>query len=204
MKRILFLVGITATLFVGCKKEKDEPKSKPPVQTSLETDCSFFSVLESMTPAERVNWLKDKETDICESNDYLECIGESHQLDSLHISIVESQMATAKIKTFTLREILNEQECSYSKYIAFHVDSTGDISIDTNSDFDTNYSCYSRPLFYGLQKKHNLTTATEFKFFEVDFGGSIGKTVVFKIENITNAYFDYSRWPTLIPAKNPL
>lgn len=197
MKRILLFAAVAASLFVSCKGKED-----PNATARAETRRSFFDTLTGLSTEDRITWLKSKESIICST--YLDSIADSHQLDSLRIAQANSQMGSANVRTLTLNDILNGAACNYDKYIAFQADSTGAISVEPNSDYSEDYSCYSRPLFHGLQKKYNLSGATQFHFFEATLSGVNGKTVVFKIDKVNDAFFDFSKWPALITNKNPL
>lgn len=201
MKKVFLFLALSV-VFASCKDNKPKTDSPDAASVSTQGHCDFFDELEGMTVEEQVAWLKSKEADIC--SDYSECIADSHQLDSTQIAAVEANRNSSLEKTVTLGDIFDGNGCSYAKYRSFKIESDHTITMDIESDFTTSVSCYSLPLFYGLQKKHNLTTNTQFHFFEASVPGVSGTTVVFVIDGVSNGYFDYSRWPKLFPEKNPL
>lgn len=203
MKRILFLVAITTTLVIGCKNETkniDVKKIKKVTkeESAIPPGCTFFSPLESMGTAQRIEWLRNPQTQTTICTQYLNCVLESHRMtNDENTQVLASLGPNPTYTSIPLNQILNGKSCNYKEYRTFTKNSSGNITMGLTSNFNETTTCYSIPLFYAMQAQ-NITTV---KFIEAMVAGE--RRVIFSIDN-GNAFFDYSRWPAALPGKNPL
>lgn len=218
MKRILFLLGITATLFVGCKKEKDEPISTTDSERGViaTIDCENHPVILEMgnqEPENILQWIKDNGQGVCDGDngDLIECLEGFHQIsnttkfDSL-AKLHPDNNPDIKYYKKTWEEVENvisKIKC-YDEYLAFNF-LNGELELKKISSFTTDESCYSRPFLLGMSKKQMIKPRDTIFFTKSHVGGY--DKVIFEARRYSTPtsfdsfYYDISDFPGIINFK---
>jgi len=215
MKKIIFLLVLPMAL-MGCKQRSStdgstnsdsvtadtaaapaERSAKPAAFATIDADtCDYYLPIKTQTAVNQITWLKNHKTEICGSEEYLKCLVRYHQItqtayDSAMVAYWNT--ATPKYTDFAYSTFTG-QECDFIKYYVFSADKNHLVS-NALKPFNTTLYNYSVPFFKGLPLAFTGVTATStLKFTQGKIGGV--ETIIFKIDGVADAYFDYSKIPS--------
>jgi hypothetical protein len=212
MKKILFLLVLPLAL-LSCKQKSTTDGEAGNDTTALDTvtadttatvkafakmgdlDCSYYLPLRGLSTKEQLRWLEENADTICNNEDYLKCMVKHHTISKdVYDTAIASFWGTATpvSTTFDYSEFMGEP-CGFDKYYAFEANSSHVITHDLKL-FDGAAHNYSKPFFRGIPLVFTTVTGThDLIFTEAKIGGQ--NVIVFKIDGVADAYFDYSKTP---------
>jgi hypothetical protein len=200
MKKAMLLCSMI--LLLGSCKKKETPANDLPQgilstesATATTVDCSFFSPLDSLDAAGQVKWLRDNQNEAC-LPEYDQCRENVHKITQAvyQQALQEYWGAVAVVTTeISLGEIeaLSNQS-KYAQFIAAEINGSKVVKLIATDTFTQTPTCYSVPLFYSIQRLHNLDSESLLVFTA---GKKDGKEViVFNVKG-TSDYYDMSLQP---------
>ncbi len=194
MKRILFLVMIATTTFVGCDKQKFQPQD-----LELRNHCKYFDEILNKPLKIQVEWLRRNQITIRENDNYIKCIEGFHIMNYVdyqnHEDDYWGESNEAKYTDIVLGDLL-KYDVGYDNYLCFDSDLDDNITFRPIKYFSSIASCYSVPFFKSLQLNHPLeiNESTILRFTKINIDGHI--IIAFHIPGISTGYYDYSHYPT--------
>jgi hypothetical protein len=192
MKKAVLLLSITL-LSVACKNKEAKPQEVPQgiVKKDLAPvlDCSFFDPLNGMTQNEQVRWLKLNEDQACLAQ-YDQCRENAHKLTQADFNQAvsdywgEEEVVNTEIKLGDIEALSSQTE--YGQYISAQLNSSKNVVLAATNTFTDTPVCFSVPLFYSIQRLHNLTSESILVFT----GGKkeSKNIIVFYIKGTTDSY----------------
>lgn len=211
MKKILLLLVMPLAL-IGCKQKSAETTDgKDTIATDTVVadtvtavksfakiagpECEFFSGVRGLDSRSQLQWLKDNAEDICDKEDYLECLVNYHLITEVQFNDAIEDFWGTNTPVYTTFDYddFTKDGCDFDKFFVFKANTSNVISYELKT-FDISGFNYSKPFFKGIPLVFTSVVATsDLKFTQ----GKIGtqNVIIFKIDGVTDAYFDFSQHP---------
>lgn len=196
MKKALLLLSLALSVS-ACKK--NETKTAPiqkivSNEEDVTLDCSIFDTLNGMSTEDQVKWLRNNQDTICKPM-YDQCRENAHKITAQEFDdAISAYWGTRPVKYsyFTLEQI--ERLSSQKKYTQFikATNNNEDVVLAADNNFSVEPVCYSVPLFYSIERIHNLGQTDTLAF-------TIGKIkdlekIIFNIKGTSDNY-DMTNFP---------
>ncbi|MFP9100394.1 hypothetical protein ACLI09_15190 [Flavobacterium sp. RHBU_24] len=156
----------------------------------------YFEPIKLQSPQNQLAWLITKTEEICNNNELLKSLVKNHMITKAEYNnALSSYWGTnvPKSTTFPLSTFLGEN-CTFAKYYVFSVNGSTHAITNTLAPFNFNGHNYSICFFKGLPLKFaGVSVNSSLKFTEGRINGK--NVIVFCIEGITDAYFDFTNNP---------
>lgn len=212
MKQILPILACVL-LFVQCEKKSSATESQKTAADSATTapasimepspsltqtlNCNYLDTLSGLTLAKQVVWLKQNQTQICDSDTLKLCITDLHHMkqtdfDQAVVAYWGSGVQP-KSTVFTLSQLLQGNTCGYDYYLVFDADLEENIYFKKENYFSSLLTSYSIPFIQGLQARYSLNGNSKLKFTKGKVNGQV--VIMITVEGQSDANFDYSHYP---------
>ncbi|HOZ75057.1 MAG TPA: hypothetical protein PLS51_02900 [Flavobacterium sp.] len=189
-------------LLLGSCKKKETPTNDLPQgilstesATATTDDCSFFDPLDSLDTADQVKWLRDNQNEACLPQ-YDQCRENVHKISqAVYQQALQEYWGAVEVVTTEIRlgdiEALSNQS-EYVQFIAAEINGNKVVKLMATDNFTQSPTCYSVPLFYSIQRLHELTAESVLVFTA---GKKDGKEVILFGVKGTSDYYDVSSAP---------
>lgn len=195
MKKAMLLCSMIL-LLGSCKKKETPTNDLPQGILSTESakattdDCSFFDPLDSLDTAGQVKWLRENQNEACLPV-YDQCRENVHKItQAVYQQALQDYWGAVEVVTTEIRlgdiEALSNQS-KYAQFIVAEINGNKVVKLGAINNFTQTPTCYSVPLFYSIQRLHNLN-ADSLLIFTV--GKKDGKNVILFGVKGTSDYYD--------------
>ncbi len=200
MKKAMLLCAMI--LLLGSCKKKETPANDLPQgilstesATAATDDCSFFDPLDSLDTADQVKWLRDHQNEAC-LPEYDQCRENVHKItQAVYQQALQEYWGAVEVVTTEIRlgdiEALSNQS-KYAQFISAEINGNKVVKLTATDNFTQTPTCYSVPLFYSIQRLHNLDSESLLVFTA---GKKDGKEVILFNVKGTSDYYDMSVQP---------
>ena len=158
--------------------------------------CNYYLPIRTESPEKQLAWLKAHKNEICADEVLLKCLVKHHLIseEEYDDAIAAYWGQDTPISTTLPFSTFTGGQSNFDEYFIFSADeSTHEITY-TLDTFDFNGHNYSIPFFRGVPLKFAAVTGTSNLIFtEAKIDGKAA--IVFKIEGIKDAYFDFAHNP---------
>ncbi len=200
MKKAMLLCSMIL-LLGSCKKKETPANDRPQGILSTESaaavtgDCSFFNPLDSLDTVGQVKWLRDNQNEAC-LPEYDQCRENVHKItQAVYDQMIQEYWGAVEVVNTEIRlgevEAISNQS-KYAQFIAAQINGSKVVKLTATDDFTQIPTCYSVPLFYSIQRLHDLN-AESILIFTV--GKKDGKEVILFNVKGTSDYYDVSSVP---------
>lgn len=217
MKKITLLMLVSLAL-LACKQKSSTDNAESADSTTVDSatveraaapdtlaapasfaklvNCDYYLPIKTLSASAQLAWLKAHKDEICANEDYLKCIVNQHTItETAYNDAVSAYWGTAdpKVTRFPLSNF-TDQACSFDKYYIFTANTTSHAITKSLLAFDVTKHGYSIAFFKGLPLQFTGITGDPDLVFTEGRINSVN-TIVFYIDGITGAYFDFSKTP---------